>query len=311
MRVSSLDLNLLVVLDALLTHENVTRVADQLNVTQPTISNALSRLRQHFRDDLLVLVGRRMVPTPLALHLREPVAEILRQAQRVAITRSAFDPAQTELTVNVIASDYVVNVLLLPVQRRLARLAPGIQLHINHINSATRQRFAEGKIDLLICPEEFIPPTEASARLFADPFVPVVWARNAAVGATLSLEQFQALPYAAIEFGESSHISYSDTYFSRQGIARSVRLRLPNYINLAAAVLETPFLASLPWLLARKHIGGDGLRILRPSFAFPVLSEFLCWPRHLEADPGAQWLREQILVEAQELQKQIEDEAPR
>ncbi|GAN80933.1 LysR substrate-binding domain-containing protein [Acidocella aminolytica] len=305
MRINSLDLNLLIVLDALLTHENVTRVAEQLNVTQPTISNALSRLRLHFKDELLVMLGRRMVPTPLANRLRDPVSELLRQAQRVALTRSNFDPAEAETDIAIAASDYVVDALMLDVQRELLHRAPRINTQIVSVSAPARQRFADGQMDLMFHPPEFVNTNDYFERVFEDKFVPVIWEGNDAIGATLPLAAFQSMPYAAIEFGESSHISQSDLYFSRAGITRNIRLRLPNYINLAAAVIGTPLLASLPWLLAR-HWVGKGLRVVKPDFTFPTLPEVMCWPAHLNDDPGNQWLRGLVKDKAQRLQALID-----
>jgi LysR family nod box-dependent transcriptional activator len=93
MRFHNLDLNLLVVLDSLLQERSVSQTAQELRLTQPAISNALSRLRLHFEDDLLVQVGRKMVPTPFAETLAEPVRQALDDLRRIVVTRSEFDPS--------------------------------------------------------------------------------------------------------------------------------------------------------------------------------------------------------------------------
>src|SRR6266404_5109215 len=92
MRFHGLDLNLLVALDALLTHQNVTRAAEQLNLSQSALSGALARLREHFDDELVVLVGGRMEPTPLARTLAEPLHDILLKTKSLVTTTASFDP---------------------------------------------------------------------------------------------------------------------------------------------------------------------------------------------------------------------------
>ena len=98
MRLQRLDLNLLVLFNSLLNHENVSRAASELNLTQPAVSNALARLRQHFEDDLFVMTGRRMAPTPLADSLREPISNFLELSKSIARSRRGFDPATSEQT---------------------------------------------------------------------------------------------------------------------------------------------------------------------------------------------------------------------
>ena len=100
MRFHGLDLNLLVALDALLTHQNVTRAAEQLNLSQSALSGALARLREHFDDELVVPIGRRMEPTPLARTLAEPLHDILLKTKSLVIRRrrtaaSASSPRTT------------------------------------------------------------------------------------------------------------------------------------------------------------------------------------------------------------------------
>ena len=112
MHFRNLDLNLLVVLDALLVEESVSKTAERLNLTQPAISNALARLRHHFQDDLLVRLGRQLVPTPLAQTLRDPVRDALLQIQSIADARPSFDPKTEQRQFTIVSSDYVAATLL-------------------------------------------------------------------------------------------------------------------------------------------------------------------------------------------------------
>ena len=111
------DLNLLVALDALLRECNVTHAGNRLNLSQPAMSGALARLRDHFQDELLVPAGRRMIRTPLAEKLVQPVHEILLQIRGTLEARPLFDPATSTRHFSIAASDYVIAVLIADVLR--------------------------------------------------------------------------------------------------------------------------------------------------------------------------------------------------
>src|SRR5262245_4933192 len=112
MRFNRLDLNLLVALDALLAEQNITRAAERLHLSQSAVSGALARLREHFQDELLVQVGRRMTRTPLAESLAQPVREILAQVQATVERRPGFDPSTSDRQFSIMVSDYVTTVLM-------------------------------------------------------------------------------------------------------------------------------------------------------------------------------------------------------
>ena len=121
MNLRSIDLNLLVSLDALLNESSVSRAADRMRVGQPAMSATLARLRALFDNPLLVRVGRELRLTPFAEALREPLAEVLAGIEAVVNAGVAFDPATSSRTFTVMASDYVALVLLRPLMERLTR----------------------------------------------------------------------------------------------------------------------------------------------------------------------------------------------
>ena len=124
MRFNKLDLNQLVVLDALLSERSVTRAAQRLFLSQSATSSAMARLREYFDDELLVQVGKAMVLTPRAEGLRRPVREVLRQIQAITNDSPEFDPATSDRKIVVETSDYVISVFLGEVLRRASVEAP-------------------------------------------------------------------------------------------------------------------------------------------------------------------------------------------
>ena len=301
MRVDQLDLNLLAVLDSLLTHGSASKPADQLNMAQPTVSSALTRLRYYFHDDLMVMVGRRMVPTPLATSLQGPVAEVPREARIIARSRATFDPATSDATFVVCASDYVALILLTEVAKRLSQLAPASTLSVQPVGTSAEQRFGAGQIDLLIAPKSALDPIETQEELTRDPLVPVVWNDNDKYGSRLTRQEYTEATHAIVEFGEFASPGIMDTMLLDAGLTRMVRKRLPSFLMLAEFVVGTPHIATLPRLLVQRRLGVLPLRALEPDFALPVLTEYMRWPRHLAADPGAQWFRALVREVAEEV----------
>ena len=155
MRFKRLDLNLLVVLDALLRERSVTRAAKELNLSQPAMSAALARLREYFNDDILVAHGKRMVPTAHAQDLAPKVARALLDIETLIEAAAVFDPASSERVFRICASDYVTVVLLQPLLVALEKSAPGIGFEISPPSPEALQQLEHGEIDFLLTPEEF------------------------------------------------------------------------------------------------------------------------------------------------------------
>ncbi|WP_027593282.1 LysR family transcriptional regulator [Pseudomonas sp. LAIL14HWK12:I7] len=130
MRFHGLDLNLLVVLDALFVEQHVTRAAVRLHLTQSAVSVALGRLREHFNDPLFVLVGGAMLPTALMQSLHPRIDQVLENARGIAFANARFDPGAARRKFRIIASDYVIAVLMPALMRRLASLAPQVDLQL-------------------------------------------------------------------------------------------------------------------------------------------------------------------------------------
>ncbi|HEX5285694.1 MAG TPA: LysR family transcriptional regulator [Polaromonas sp.] len=147
MNLNRLDLNLLVALEALLTEQSVTRAANRIFVSQPAMSGALTRLREHFQDELIVRVGRTMVLTPFGANLTPRVSELLVNMNSVVRSRPGFDPATTDRSFTIIASEYLVSVFMPLVTRKVLQLAPGATVNMPLRMPDFEQRMASGHVD--------------------------------------------------------------------------------------------------------------------------------------------------------------------
>ena len=153
MRFEKLDLNLLFVLDVLLSTRSVARAAERLFLNQPATSLSPRRLREYFEDDLLVLVGKAHVLTPSAVELIKPVRDVLLQIQTITRARPTFDPATSTRRFIVEYSDYVISVLLAEVVRSAAKRAPLMQFDLRVLSPQTPEHLDSGEAELLIVPE--------------------------------------------------------------------------------------------------------------------------------------------------------------
>ena len=155
MRFKGLDLNLLVALNTMLEERSVSRAAERLNLSQPAVSAALARLREFFDDELLVPLGRQMMPTSFAESLRPVIVDLLTNAERLIATSSSFDPATSQRCFCIGASDFISIVLLPPLLRRLEREAPSLRIDVIPTGHSLHQQFERGKVDIVIEPEQY------------------------------------------------------------------------------------------------------------------------------------------------------------
>ena len=303
MRLDRFDLNLLVVLDALLEERNVTLASRRLHIGQSAASAALSRLRDYFDDQLLVPVGRKLMLTPLAQSLVEPVRDALLRARAAIARKPGFDPASAERRFVICASDYVTTIVLAQAVQRIAALAPGLTLDIRSPPKDVLDAFDRGAIDLLVMPEQYASRlSHPQQRLFQDTQVCIVWDQHPGVGDTLSFDAYMELGHVAVRFGDEQSVAFEEWFLPRFGRQRRVECCVDNFSTLALLVVGTQRVVTLHRRLAQHFAQALPVRLLQAPFEMPPLVEVMAWPRHLEHDPAHAWLRGQVAAVAAALE---------
>lgn len=295
MRLQKLDLNLLVLFNVLLTHENVSRAASELNLTQPAVSNALARLRQHFEDDLFVMTGRRMAPTPLADSLRGPITSFLELSKTIARSRRVFTPATSEQTFSIVCSDYIAATLLTRLTRRLCATAPNVTLRHIPICDNTLDQMYQGEHDLLIVPSYVVTAPLISTPLFEETFVPIASADNDNFDTELSLEQYLSGRHVVAQFGHRSRPTVIEQFLTSHGYDLKNCVIIESFLLFADFVAGTPLLATAQKRYALEKQNQLPIKILNPTFELPSIHEHLFWCQHDDGDPASRWLREEIV----------------
>jgi DNA-binding transcriptional LysR family regulator len=287
---AGIDLNLLAVLGALLEHRNVTRAGERLRLSQPTISGALARLRQHFGDELLVRSGREYQLTPLASGLLPAVREALGQVERTLSVPAGFDPPTSLRRFSIAIS--AQSVLALSGQlRRVHELAPGVRLDMWPITTTLMEAgHSLLGYDVLIGPEGFRADGNPEVLLrdrivyVADPANP----RLRDGQDRFTVEDLARLPHAAARLPQSGLVTSA---LDRLGVTPRVVATTGGWLTLPFLVAGTDLVAAVPERLARRVSGAAGVTVTEPPFGTIELVEAAWWHPMHATDPSLTWLR--------------------
>jgi len=292
MDLGGLDLNLLVALDALFAEKSVSRAGERLHLSQSATSGALARLRDVFRDQLLVPVGRRMVLTPVAEALVEPVRNFLLQAEAILNHDPVFDPRSSTRKFRILMSDYVEIVLLAEALPRIEQCAPGIRFDFISNVEGGFEALDRGEIDLSISPSIRLSHEHPSEPLFEDDFICVVWSDNTRVKSAVSLDEYLNMGHVVVRFGKNQELTTFDEWFlERYGHERRVEIVTTAFNMVPHLLVGTSRIATLHRRLALSYQRYLPLKVVKPPFGIPVLQESMQWHKSRDRDPGTLWLR--------------------
>ena len=296
-----IELYLVRVFHTVITERSISRAAMRLQTTQPTVSVQLKRLRALTGDPLLVRAGHDMVPTSAALALMEPAADILRSAQLMFGARARgldFDPATSNLTFRVAASDWLDPLVLPELVGRLKTLAPGVNLEILPLTGDYdyRLRLARADVDLVIG-NWLQPPEELHlAQLFSDEAVCLVAADHPAVR--------NPRWWTAERYLESEHVApmplhagargIIDDHLASEGLHRTVSVRTPHFALAPMMVARSHLVLTTGRQFCSRYVDALPVRIVRCPIRFPSLNYYQLWHELSHHSNAGRWLREQV-----------------
>ena len=310
MRYKQIDLNLAVVLDALLAEQSVTKASQRLHLSQTTVSGALARLREYFGDELLIQVGKKMVPTTRGASLQQPVRRMLQDADAMLNAQPAFEPAASRRSFTLMLSDYVATVLISRFVPLLQAAAPHITLELVPHSTVPWESLDRGEVDFLIMPASFVHDSHPSSVLFRDDFACVVWDQNPLVGETVGMEQYLSLGHVINRVGRNRAPTFDEWFFKNYGHARRVEMIAMDFNSVPQFVVGTQRIATMHTHLARHYARYLPIRLLKPEFELPVLEEAIQWNRFCDGDPAVAWIRELLRSAALEIDGAAEVPSP-
>ncbi|HEX4448525.1 MAG TPA: LysR family transcriptional regulator [Polyangiaceae bacterium] len=294
MRLNSVDLNLLVVFEAIYREENLTRAAEKLNLTQSALSHALGRLRDMVHDPLFARSGRRMVPTPFARTLMGPVREALATLEAGLFPNQAFDPGRPRRFV-VGLRDVLETVWLPTLAVRLQQDAPLLEMVSTRVGRRDLEtELVTGSLDLAI--EIPLPVSSAIRhRQVAEDHLVVVARRGhpCLQGKKANLEGYLAQTHVLVSSRRRGP-GLEDVVLEHGGHRRRVALRCQNYLAACQVVRATDLVLTMPERLARSLDLGPALVVGPFPLESPALAIHMYWHGAADNDPANAWLREQV-----------------
>lgn len=296
MDLARLDLNLLVALDALLRERSVTRAAAAMQLSQPSLSAALAKLRRHFDDDLLTRVGNEYRLTPLANGLAEPVRQAMVGTERVFAARPGFDPATSTRQFTVTISDYAVAVLGGPIARLLAEEAPNTRLRLTGNHSLVVERTDRLLVaaDLLILPHGVVSDL-SHQDLFADEWVCVV---DGGFRGRLGVADLRTRPWVVTSHAPTD-LSPAIRQLQMFGIEPAVQIATESFLTVPALIVGSDRIALLQRRLLERLPPGAGIRALPCPLRMSPLIEAMWWHPTYDDEPQHSYLRDVVLRAAQ------------
>ena len=290
MRFNKLDLNLLVALDALLSEESISRAAERLHMSQSAMSSALARLRDHFEDQLLAQVGRRMELTPRAEVLKDAVRDVLVRIDATVNTHPEFIAATADREFRIIVSDYT-----------LATYAPSLTALAREQSDKVRFRFVpqveephrvleRGDADMLIFPRDYCADDHPIEDLWTEEFVCVVCARGAHAGRPLTFERYVDAGHVVMQPPDAAR-SFEAWFMQRFGVERRIDVTTFSFASVAALVVGTDRIATVHRRLALLAAKSNAIELLPPPMPMPPMTQAMQWHKYRTQDPGLVWLR--------------------
>ena len=290
MNLRSIDLNLLVILDALLTEKQVTRAGLKIGLTQPAVSNALSRLRYVFKDEILARTTLGMELTPRAQALVLPVRQIMQQIEALFESDYQFNPYTSERHFTVRMSD-LTELLMLPALLRIMRLtAPHIGMDVVHLSAAkTADALEAGRLDLAISAGIAHSGALSSQTVFQE--------------RPLTLERFLALDFLNVSINPVDH-SLIDNQLANMHFTRRIALNVPHWLVVPNMLDALPYAV----IMSERHaLSLDDARLVIRELPLPMepVTWSLYWHRRYDASNAHAWLRNCIVEVAEALEQDV------
>ena len=293
----NIDRTLLRCFDALVTERSVSRAAERVGVSQPTMSNALARLRVVFGDPLLLRARGMMTPTNRALELVEPVRSAISNIDGILARSRTFDPATSHARFVLTAPEYVEYTLVPRLVQALENVAPNIALDVRSVNPAKALEWLEsGELDLRVGWVRDPPSSLRSKLLFRDRFVCLARHGHPKVRGRLGLQQYLTLPHVRARTSPRSDfwrvLDEAGDGRRRTRVAHVVQ----DFMVIPRVVAATDLIAVVPERFAHTAADRNVLQVLRSPLRLPPICIAAYWHERSQREPAHRWFRK-ILTE--------------
>jgi DNA-binding transcriptional LysR family regulator len=284
-----IDLRLLRIFDAMHANRHVTRAAEELGLSQPTISIGLGKLRQQFGDPLFVRTSEGMLPTSRADALIGPIRDVLHSIRNICEMEAAFEPASATRKFRICMTDASHITLLPQILAAVRQAAPSVTLEAARIDDVMPQALQSGEADLAL---GLIPSLETGfyqQTLFRQDFICLSGPRHPRIKASLTLARYQAEEHIGIVSGTGQQLL--EEAVKKFGIERRIVLRLPGFLGLTAILAASDLVVTLPRQIGETLATLGGLRVHACPFPIPPFFVKQHWHARYHHDTANRWMR--------------------
>ncbi|MCC2616384.1 LysR family transcriptional regulator [Aestuariibacter halophilus] len=287
------ELNLLMVFDAIMTERSITRAADRLAMTQPAVSNAVSRMRTAWKDDLFVKDGRNIKPTVYAQNLWSQVREPL-MSLTDAIDPQQFDPGSARRTFRIAVADVVVDMAWSSMRQLIERDAPGINLYaIPYTIAGGDQMLEEAEVDLVIGASSVLSPSFRNDYLLTPIYVCAMRPEHMLAKENLSLEEFVAADHLLVSLSGDT-TGYTDQALLEYGLKRRIACTVNHFSAVPKLLLNSNLISVVPISGISQALVSGELAATKPPVDITGQQIGMVWHKRQDNDAGLLWLRQHL-----------------
>jgi DNA-binding transcriptional LysR family regulator len=298
MHLRNMDLNLLHALQALLEEQHVTRAAKRCFLSQSAMSRALERLRDMFRDPLLVRSGRVYQRTARGERVLRELETLMPRLQAM-VRGEEFDPARSQERFRVAMTDHASMVLMPSLLERIRAAASSVTVEAYVWHDRVYEDVAAGRLDTALSAEA-PPPVLENEVLYKEDFVCLVGRAQPIRARRFTLKQYLDLPHALVEtWGDQQ--APVDRPLAELGLQRRAVLRVPFFVPTILTIARTDLVLTLPRRLAKIIAPIAEARVVEPPRQIKAFSYFMAWHPALTAEPAHAWFREQLRTAARRI----------
>ncbi|WGV98535.1 LysR family transcriptional regulator [Vibrio sp. YMD68] len=290
---ANLDLNLMVIFDAIMQEQSITIAAERLAMTQPSVSNAVSRMRHVWKDPLFVKHGRGIRPTPYAITLWEEIGAPL-ESIRLATAQSEFSPLTLQRTFRIATTDWMADLFWLPLKELIQAEAPLVNIHAVPYTVNGENLLLNADVDMVLDYFEGNSSQIHTQHLFDNHFVCAMRPGHPLVNRELTIDDFARAEHLLLSLsGEAS--GGADIQLRKRGMSRRIAMTVNHCYNIPKLLIDTDMITTIPLPVIIHSVNDGQLTIKKTPFHMDPGPISMSWHVRHERDRAMLWLRQKIL----------------
>lgn len=291
MDIKGVDLNLMLVFEAMMTDKHLSRAAKGMGLSQSAMSGALARLRVVYKDPLFVRSARGMLPTHKAEQLKEPIAKALAILRSSLAEEGEFNPLECDKTFRIALSDWMCVSFLPDIDQRIKKEAPHVNLVIRNMSPKEMyEALMAGELDLGISGQANFERGVYKQVLYYETGKCFVWSGHPAIKTSLSLKDYVRFPHILFS-PQGSGLGFVDKALAKKKLKRRIGLRVVYSLAIPSLIVNTDYIATTPTPIATFAAQHFPIKIFDPPLPISGGNITQYWNRANHTDPAHQWLR--------------------